>query len=229
MKRTEIEPGGVYSQVSYRDSRKGWPVMILSEASYTMDWRTKVLDHAGMTRLVQGDYRKSAVGLLAVKLGFSMNEGEDVLDFRAKVEKLRELVDVSAAITALNASGDKGWDDREHLNIRDAEGELLGHYVHLTGLQMVMGPYVELTLAERRAEAQRDAYAAEHEQQRVANVATFRSLAGRLDNLGITGYHAADWESPTRFEALSFEDMERLVELAEAGHAHEITTQDMMP
>jgi hypothetical protein len=218
MKRSDIKPQGVYSLVSYRDSRQGWPVMILSADSYELDRRTKVLDHAGRDRLSRGDHFNGAVGLLTVKLAFSMNEGEDVLDFRAKVDKLRDLVDVSAAITAINASADKAWDDREHLMIRDAEGELLGHYELLTGLQMVPGPYVELTLAHRQAEAQRDAYAAEHEQARVASVATFRSLSGRLDALGITGYHVADWESPTRFEGMRFEDMETLVTMAEQGH-----------
>ena len=82
---------------------------------------------------------------------------------------------------------------------------------------MIAGDYIELTIAERRAEVQRQSYADEAEQARVANVATYRSLAYRLDKLGLTGYHCADWESPTRFERVSFGDMERLLDLAESA------------
>jgi hypothetical protein len=238
VKRNDIDPGGVYSLVSYRDSRQGWPVMILSTDSYELDWRTKVLDHAGRARLVQGDYRHSAVGLLTVKLGFSMHSGRgddgdeppmDVLEFRAKVEKLRDLVDVSAAITALNASADKVWDDREHLYIRDAEGELLGTYELLTGLQMVPGSYVPMVLSERRAEAQRNAYASEHEQQRVARVADFRELRARLQALGLMDMEGTLYDSSdVHTVKLSFATMARLLTMAETGHEHEITTQDMM-
>lgn len=226
MKRKDITPGEVYSLVSYRDSRQGWPFMILSADSYSLDWRTKVLDHAGTARLVQGDYHKSAVGLLAVRLAFSMHtpQGEDgdgplmdVLEFRAKVAELSDLADIPQAIAAINASGDKAWDDREHLHIRNAEGELLGTYELLTGLLMVQGLYIPLTLAERERERIVAKHADEAERQRVANVETAQGLSARLTALGITGYHVARWESPTRFPGLSFEDMDALVCLAEAG------------
>lgn len=227
MKRKDITPGKVYSLLSYRDSRQGWPVMILSKDSYQKHHRTHVVDIAGNDRLVQGDYLRSAVGLIVVKLGFSMTEptgpdGDgpmmDVRDFHRKVAVLRERASVVKGLAALNDSRDRAWDDREHLNIRDQDGILLGHYELLTGLQMVQGPYVELTLAERQAEAQRTRYGQEAEQARVADVATYRSLAARLDALGITGYHCGDRESPHgRFEKLTFEDMDTLVSLAEDG------------
>jgi hypothetical protein len=225
MKRADIKPGQVVSKLSYRDSRQGWPVLILSTDSYTQDWRTSNVTHAGRERLVQGSYRKSAVGLLAVNLGFSMHtnrgdEGDqppmDVLEFRVKVEQVRELVSIGAAMEALYTRAREGFSvNHNALLIRDAEGLVVASYELLTGLQLVDGDYIEQTLAERRRQAELSRYAGEAEQARVANVATYRALAGRLDALGITGYHVADWESPTRFEKLSFEDMERLVELAE--------------
>lgn len=214
MKRADITPGEVYSLASYRDSRTGWPVMILSTDSYQRHHRTHVVDIAGNDRLVQGDYRRSAVGLIVVKLGFSMNEGEDVLDFRARVERVRELVSVVKGLAALNASIDKAWDDREHLMVQDAEGTILGHYELLTGLQMVQGPYIALTLAERRAEAQRHVYADELEQERVAAVARHNGIAGRLGNLGVMIARAADYEHPSMVK-MSFEQAERLIDLAE--------------
>jgi hypothetical protein len=224
MKRSDIDPGGVYSLVSYRDSRQGWPVMILSKDAYHRDWRTKTVAPSASTRLVQGDYRNSAVGLLTVKLAFSMHSGRgdegdeppmDVLEFRAKVETLHELVSVEACVAALNAGIDRAWDDREHLFIRDAEGELLGTYELLTSLQMVRGSYVPLTLDERRAEAQRAAYATEHEQARLAAVAEHNELADRLDALGFTGYHEPSYASPGSAMSIKVADLELLVEMAE--------------
>ena len=229
MKRADITPGEVYSLASYRDDRQGRPIMILDTHSYQRHHRTHVVDYAGTDRLVQGDYRKSAVGLLTVKLAFDMHSGRgeegneppmDVLEFRAKVEELRELVSVQAAIKALNVEA-ASWDDRDHLYIHNAEGEFLGTYELLTGLQMVQGPYVALTLAERQRQAQSHAYAEQAEQERVADVARYRSLAERMDKLGITGYHVADWESPHgRFEKLAFNDLALLLDLAEVGHDH---------
>jgi hypothetical protein len=224
MKRSDIDPGGVYSLVSYRNSRQGWPVMILSQDSYERHHRTKVVTHAGRERLVQGDYQRSAVGLLTVKLAFDMHSGQgdegteppmDVLDFRAKVERVHELASVEAGVAALNESIDKAWDDREHLYIRDAEGELLGTYELLTSLQMVRGSYVPLTLDERRAEAQRAAYATEHEQARLAAVAEHNELADRLDALGFTGYHEPSYASPGSAMSIKVADLELLVEMAE--------------
>lgn len=224
MKRKDITPGEVYSLLSFRDSRQGWPVMILSTDSYQQHHRTHVVDIAGNDRLVQGDYRRSAVGLITVKLGFSMHtptgpDGDgplmDVLEFRAKVEQVRELASVVKGLAALNESRDKAWDDREHLMVRDAEGTILGHYELLTSLQMVQGPYIALTLAEQQRAAQSRVWADEAEQQRVLDVETAQSLAARLTALGITGYHVARWESPTRFPGLSLEDMDTLVSLAE--------------
>lgn len=220
MKRSDITPGQVVSKVSFRDSRQGWPIMILSLDSYRRDWHGRAVELAGRDRLVAGSHRLSEVGLLTVSLAFSMNDtGEsppmDVLDFRIKAEKLRELASADAAVAALSAG--KAWDDREHLHIKDADGELLGVYELLTGLQMVAGDYVELILAERQRAAQSARYAAEAEQARVANVERFNGLAGRLDELGITGYHAGSYESPSRFERLRFEDMERLLDLAESA------------
>ena len=215
MKRADITPGEVYSLASYRDDRQGWPVLILSTDSYQRHHRTGVVDIAGNDRLVRGDYRKSAVGLIVVKLGFGLDDGEDVLDFRAKVERVRELASVVKGLAALNESRDRAWDDRDYLDVRDAEGTYLGHYELLTGLQMVQGPYIALMLAERQRAAQSRVWADEAEQQRVLDVATFNGLAERLTALGITGYHAAAYESPTRFERLSFEDMDTLVSMAE--------------
>lgn len=224
MKRKDITPGEVYSLASFRTSRQGWPVMILSTDSYQRHHRTNMVDIAGSDRLTKGDYFTSAVGLIVVKLAFDMHTptGEDsdgplmdVLDFRAKVEQVRELASARTGLFALNESRERAWDDREHLMIRDAEGDILGHYELLTGLQMVQGPYIPLTLAQRAAELRTASYAAEHERQRVAAVATANELADRLDRLGITGYHVADWESPTRFAGLSFEDIETLIVGAE--------------
>lgn len=238
MKRSNIEPGMVVSKVSYRDQRQGSPVLILSTDSYQRHWREGTLTNAGRERLISGDYRNSAVGLLAVDLTFNMHAGTgdegdgpplDVLEFRARVEQVRELVSVPAAIAAIEQRAREGFlSEHNPLVVRDAEGTVVGSYELLTSLQMVQGEYVPLTLAERQRAAQSTRYAHEHEQRRVRDVARFNELAGRLDNLGITGYHAASYESPSRFAAMSFEDTERLVELAEAGHAHEITTQDMM-
>lgn len=234
MKRGDITPGEVYSKVSYRDSRQGWPVLILTTHSYEQHYRTDVLANVGNARLVQGSvvHRKSAVGLLAVSLSFSMHtpQGEDgdgplmdVLEFRAKVEQVRELVSVKAAIQAIEQRAREGWStDRNALLIHDAEGTVVGSYELLTGLQMIQGPYVALTLAERDRERMVAQYAAEAEQTRMANVATFQRLAERLDKLGITGYWCAPYESPTRFERLTFEDMERLIDLAEIGTHHNI-------
>lgn len=215
MKRKDITPGKVYSLLSYRDSRQGWPVMILSKDSYQKHHRTHVVDIAGNDRLVQGDYRRSAVGLIVVKLGFSMNEGEDVLDFRAKVDQVRERASVVKGLAALNVT-DKAWDDRDHLNITDDEGNVLGHYELLTGLQMVQGPYIALTLAERQAQAQSRVWADELEQQRVAAVARHNGIAGRLGNLGIMIARAADYEHPSMVK-MTFEQAERLLSLAESA------------
>lgn len=227
MKRSEITPGEVYSKLSYRDSRQGWPVLILSTDSYERNWRTDVLMNAAGTRLRSGNFRVSTVGLLAVSLGFSMHSGRgedgteppmDVLEFRARVEQVRELVSVKGAIEAIEQRARDGWSgDHNALLIHDAEGTVVASYELLTGLQMVAGPYIALTLAERQRQAQSTRYAHEHERQRVANVGTFRALAERLDKLGITGYHVADWESPTRFEAMAFDDMDALLCLAEDG------------
>ena len=218
MNRTDIEPGGVYSKVSFRDSRQGWPVMILSTLSYRKDYRTDLVTPAGTTRLANLSYskRQAAVGLVAVHLAFSMNEGEDVLAFRAKVKRLRELVSVEAGVEALNKSAVKSWDDREHLAVKDADGTLLGTYELLTSLVLVPGDYVALTLAERRSAAEREHYASEAEKSRVADVQRYNELADRLDRLGITGYHAADWESPHgRFDKLTFDDLDMLIVGAE--------------
>lgn len=219
MKRTDITPGQVVSQVTFRDSRQGWPVMVLSTDPYEQDRRRFDVVRARGARLSQGSYSRNAVGLLAVRLSFSMNnvgEGQpmDVLTFRAKAERLYGLASVEHAPAAIEANAIGSEHARD---ILDDDGTPLGRYVLLTGLQMIAGDYIELTLAERRAEVQRQSYADEAEQARVANVATYRSLADRLDKLGLTGYHCADWESPTRFERVSFGDMERLLDLAESA------------
>jgi hypothetical protein len=223
MKRSDITPCQIVSQLSYRDSRQGWPVLVLSLDSYRVDYRSRELEHAGHARLVGTPAMVEQVGLLTVHLSFSMHHEPlmDVLDFRAKAERLRELASVPAAIAAINASAGKSWDDREHLYIRDADGELLGHYELLTGLQMIAGDYVELTLAERHAEVQRQSYAEQAEQERLANVVRARRQLARLAELGITGYHVSDWESPTRAAALSFEHMDQLLDWAE-GYAAEV-------
>jgi hypothetical protein len=82
---------------------------------------------------------------------------------------------------------------------------------------MVRGDYIEMVLAHREAEAARASFAAEAEQEGLARLATYRSLAARLDKLGITGYSAADWERPSRFESMRFGDLERLLDLAESA------------
>lgn len=226
MKRADIEPFGVYSKVSYRDSRQGWPVMILSTDSYLLDWRTSDVTHAGSARLVQGDYRtRSAVGLLSVSLAFDMHSGTgdegdgppmDVQEFHRKVARLRERASVRAAIAAIQAKAERGYGcPNEVYAVMNQDGTVLGFYELLTGLQMIAGDYVALTLAERQRAAETARYVAAAKQARTENVATFQRLAERLDKLGITGYWCSPHESPTRFEGLRFEDMERLLDLAE--------------
>lgn len=228
MKRADIKPGDLVSKHSFRDSRQGWPMLILSTDSYERHWRTDEVTNVGGARLVQGDLRRCTVGLLAVHLSFDMHSGTgddgdgppmDVLEFRAKVEQVRELVSVEAAIAAIYQRAREGWStDHNALLIHDAEGTVVASYELLTGLQLVQPDYIGETLAERRRQSEATRYATEAEQARVADVATYRAIAARLDALGVTGYHTGDWESHHgRFDKLSFDDLETILDLAESA------------
>lgn len=214
MKRADIEIGPVYGFSEDRARIYHYsPVIVLSLDSYTRArYGNRALKPADQPRerLNRGGWRThtAPVGLLSVMLYHTDHDS---------LRRVRALATVEAAVRALDENVNSLLDITDGTDAQTGQPVVLGRYILVTSAGDFHGLYSELTAALEAADRQRQEYATEAEQARVANVETYRALAERLDKLGVTGYHCADWESPTRFDRLTFEDMDALVCLAEQG------------
>jgi hypothetical protein len=204
MKRADIKAGHVYGYNESRDFISHYtPVLVLSTDLY-------VIPRFGAYKLVlagpqhtkmQGTPYRDQVGLLAVRL-WSMDT--------VAVAKVTQQATTEAAVAGLNG------ECRDVLDPDDPDRRLATYFL-LKNQRYLHGDYHELAAELDAAERQRDEHDAAREADRVARLGTYNALADRLTALGITGYHAADWENKSRFEGLTFDDMDALLLLAEDG------------
>lgn len=207
MKSKDIEPFAVYAYTEdrahiYRYSA----VMVLSTDLYMThrfgDRQTELAPPRSTMRRAKS--YENRVGMLMVYM-HSVSHDD--------VRRLRALVSVEQALDAFNGRNGVTTDIKDP----DNPERYLGSYRVLTNAGYLRGDYFELTARLDEARRKRDEMAQKHEERRLASLAEYKRLNARLTALGVEDReYVGEHSSPSSFR-LSFEDMERLVEMAEHG------------
>lgn len=212
MKITELKAGHVYGYSETNRPYSVSPWLLLSKDRYKVEngramvARTDVFERADQrTHLGMGhQYPYTTCGYPAVQLSFRHNDS----DYDAKLARVIFLADYRN-------------NTKNNSEIID-DGVVLGRYRLITNTRYLHGDYLQWVADDERADRQRAQIAQEHEAERQGNLARYRALEARLRALGLTGYAVCDYEEPTCFEGLRFEDMDTLLDLAEYGNERAI-------
>jgi hypothetical protein len=202
MKRADIKPMELYGYAEDRQPYQYSAVMVLTTNLYMTEQfgaRQTVPAPPGR-RMQRGNSYRNLVGMPMVYVCRTDHDS---------VRRLRSLASLEAALDAFN--GRDGTDDRI------GEPAVLGRYEMLTNAGYLHGGYYELTAALDERKRRNAELEQAQERGRQERLARFNDIVLRLGDLGITGYHAGSWENPSRFEGLTFDDMEGLLDLAEKG------------